>query len=327
MRVSSQLKPDHYHTGVHLHPERPPAGDLPMAKICQICGTDCTNKPRTKDAKGRYFCKACYERALRAQKQKEAQRQTDASDEAAPRGDDAAQAAAGEQAAPTPHQPEPRTSAKRSAKGRPEFEGSLLEAALEDAAAEETARAQTKRDDELLAAGEPPKICPKCSAEVAFDAVICTNCGFNFQTGRAAAAPGGTTEERARERKAERRREAVEQFTTPGGIAFLVLVLFGVLLVGAVFVPVLALVYLGAWLLLGVTVWAWVLVRAFQDGLLHGLASFVVPLYAYVYLFVFCEDARPKLLFGVHLLAAGAYVALAVLLGPDRLPGPVPTTG
>jgi hypothetical protein len=31
-------------------------------KTCGICGEDCSNRPRTKDAKGRYFCKACYER-------------------------------------------------------------------------------------------------------------------------------------------------------------------------------------------------------------------------------------------------------------------------
>ncbi len=30
-------------------------------KVCVICGDDCSNKPRTKDTKGRYFCKRCYE--------------------------------------------------------------------------------------------------------------------------------------------------------------------------------------------------------------------------------------------------------------------------
>lgn len=32
-------------------------------KICVACGEDCSNKPRTKDAKGRYYCQGCYERA------------------------------------------------------------------------------------------------------------------------------------------------------------------------------------------------------------------------------------------------------------------------
>lgn len=30
-----------------------------MEKICGICGTDCSGKPRVKDARGRYFCRGC----------------------------------------------------------------------------------------------------------------------------------------------------------------------------------------------------------------------------------------------------------------------------
>ena len=32
-------------------------------KICVICGEDCSDRPRTKDPKGRYYCKPCYEKA------------------------------------------------------------------------------------------------------------------------------------------------------------------------------------------------------------------------------------------------------------------------
>ncbi len=35
-------------------------------KICVICGQDCSNCPRTKDPRGRYYCQPCYERALAA---------------------------------------------------------------------------------------------------------------------------------------------------------------------------------------------------------------------------------------------------------------------
>src|SRR5437867_10526512 len=38
------------------------------AKICVACGEDCSNRPRTKDAKGRYFCKPCYEKAVQHQR-------------------------------------------------------------------------------------------------------------------------------------------------------------------------------------------------------------------------------------------------------------------
>lgn len=37
-----------------------------MAKICSTCGTDCTNKPRVKDASGNYMCKPCAEKAAGA---------------------------------------------------------------------------------------------------------------------------------------------------------------------------------------------------------------------------------------------------------------------
>ncbi len=46
-----------------------------VAKMCTICGTDVANKPRTKDAKGRYVCKECVERAQQA---KAAKAQADA---------------------------------------------------------------------------------------------------------------------------------------------------------------------------------------------------------------------------------------------------------
>ncbi|MEM9082773.1 MAG: hypothetical protein AAGB34_04190 [Planctomycetota bacterium] len=28
-------------------------------KICRLCGEDCSDRPRIKDAKGHYACKAC----------------------------------------------------------------------------------------------------------------------------------------------------------------------------------------------------------------------------------------------------------------------------
>lgn len=36
------------------------------AKTCLICGLDVSDKPRAKDAQGRYTCKECLDRALKA---------------------------------------------------------------------------------------------------------------------------------------------------------------------------------------------------------------------------------------------------------------------
>ncbi len=34
-------------------------------KTCVLCGEDCSGKPRTKDARGRYYCQPCYDEAKR----------------------------------------------------------------------------------------------------------------------------------------------------------------------------------------------------------------------------------------------------------------------
>jgi len=41
------------------------------AKICTVCGVDCAALPRTKDANGRYTCKACYEQLLASRRAKQ----------------------------------------------------------------------------------------------------------------------------------------------------------------------------------------------------------------------------------------------------------------
>lgn len=38
----------------------------PVAKVCVVCGEDCSSRPRTKDKLGRYYCNQCYARARSA---------------------------------------------------------------------------------------------------------------------------------------------------------------------------------------------------------------------------------------------------------------------
>lgn len=40
------------------------AHDDSGSKHCVICGVDCTDKPRLRDASGRYYCKPCHAIAL-----------------------------------------------------------------------------------------------------------------------------------------------------------------------------------------------------------------------------------------------------------------------
>jgi len=49
-------------------------------KICTVCGEDCSNKPRTKDARGNYYCKECYEQASAQRKSKAASPPASATD-------------------------------------------------------------------------------------------------------------------------------------------------------------------------------------------------------------------------------------------------------
>ena len=47
------------------------AGTTPDEKRCAICGVDCSNLPRKKDERGRYYCLACLDR-IAAQTQNDA---------------------------------------------------------------------------------------------------------------------------------------------------------------------------------------------------------------------------------------------------------------
>jgi len=39
-----------------------------LTKICALCGADCSDRPRVKDPRGRYFCKGCYQRSIARQR-------------------------------------------------------------------------------------------------------------------------------------------------------------------------------------------------------------------------------------------------------------------
>jgi len=44
------------------HPKRDDMKTM-QEKICALCGEDCSQRPRTKDPRGTYYCQSCYERA------------------------------------------------------------------------------------------------------------------------------------------------------------------------------------------------------------------------------------------------------------------------
>lgn len=36
-----------------------------VEKVCKLCGEDCSDRKRVKDPKGSYYCRTCYEDAIR----------------------------------------------------------------------------------------------------------------------------------------------------------------------------------------------------------------------------------------------------------------------
>jgi hypothetical protein len=121
-------------------------------KVCAACGEDVSSKPRTKDSKGRYYCKGCYDKAI--------------ADKHAARA-----------SMPMPKVPPSATAQRRSATPvaqpvRFSMQGgddqpNVLEHLL----------------DLEPEHGPPSLISPSCRSTIAAGGTICTVCGYNMKTG------------------------------------------------------------------------------------------------------------------------------------------------
>src|ERR1051326_180246 len=117
-------------------------------KTCIKCGTDCSNKPRTKDAQGRYTCKACYDEMVKKA----------AATRAAP-------APVGAVAAKPAAKPGPKPATESVFDGGDD--GAVMASLLESSP------------------GVITETCPSCGNGLTSGAVVCTICGYNKETGRA----------------------------------------------------------------------------------------------------------------------------------------------
>jgi hypothetical protein len=118
------------------------------SKVCTVCGVNVADKPRVKDAAGRYMCKAC------AEKQTAAKPGTVVRMGSAPAGGATGAPKAGAGGAPA---------------GRASEGVDSVMAALVASSAQATSRA-----------------CPNCKGWVKDGQLLCTGCGFNLQEGRQA---------------------------------------------------------------------------------------------------------------------------------------------
>ncbi|HWB20874.1 MAG TPA: zinc ribbon domain-containing protein, partial [Phycisphaerales bacterium] len=118
-----------------------PSGGAP-AKTCSICGIDVSGKPRTKDAKGHYYCNPCFGTALARRK-------------------------AAEAGASTPSKGSGRNAPAHNLDAD---DGLSLLSELIDGGPEAPPIAT------------PTVSCPQCGAMTSPGSVICVHCGYNFST-------------------------------------------------------------------------------------------------------------------------------------------------
>jgi len=148
--------------------------------------------------------------------------------------------------------------------------------------------------------------CPSCGKPVAPGAVLCTNCGYNFKTGKAVqtARPGALAA------AATANQWETPWYKTPWPyIGALVLVL-GILYFMGQENPKMMLAFVGVALLYSFGIHVVVIITAFKEGAGTGFLTMCVPFYGIYFVFKVNENDTLKILYG---LAFVLNIALRVL--------------
>ncbi|MCK4342568.1 MAG: hypothetical protein KAY37_12690 [Phycisphaerae bacterium] len=240
-------------------------------RICVVCGEDCSLKPRTKDRRGRYFCRECYEKAVQQARAKAAQQSA---------------ATPVVKAAPKPKKKAP---VARKPKAAPPADDMLTSLADLETTGSAVETAHT---------------CPRCGANMQLKAVLCKACGYNIKTGTTVSAAPAPATPVKRKAGGIAMGGLTGKLASPGILGVLQLVaclgLFGLTYVSEVFSPIyLFVVSIYSW---GVVIWT--LVSAFRESIGTGFLSLCIPFYVLYY--VYGKSGNPYLQgsFGVSLLAS-----------------------
>jgi len=257
-------------------------------KVCVVCGTDVSRKPRVKDTEGRYMCEGMCEQAARER----------------------AKAAAAKAAAPR------LTSAAKPASSRP---GASPPPANDDY----DMMSDLLSDSPAVSA----TACPGCGNVLSGGALVCMNCGYNARVGKAAKT-NIVKMPKASQMPVPRRRSSGEFGPSFGVLFLLIVgPLSALCLLGTVSPMFWALGLLAAVgvYLVGIV---WGIVSAFREGEtgwgVCGILSFIVPfvgLFFLYYMLVPNSDKWSKALFtgGLVSFIVGIFVLYAVLGGPEGL--------
>lgn len=239
-------------------------GNPGAAKVCIACGQDCSNKPRSKDAQGRYTCKDCIDRVQNGIKSAKGPGSVVVKPAAALPADAAPKPAAKPAKKPAPKATDPGT--------EPDFMA--------------------------LFGSEPPKIgdpCEQCGDAMPPGGRICVRCGFDRELGkrmrtRVVSAPqekGASKAGAAAGAIGSTGTNIVKLLLEPA--VFAALGFFGLLALSLAarsdesLVPVL----LGGLGLYGLIAWLSMIVTAFKDGNSGwGFCGIATPILPFAYFFV-----------------------------------------
>lgn len=248
------------------------------AKICTICGQDCSNKPRSKDLQGRYTCKACLE-GRRAARQASAPPIPVAKPSAA-----AAAPAAKPGAAPRPA-PKPAAPAD------------------DDAAF----MAQ------LLGNSPSPEPCANCGHPMVPGSVLCTGCGLNTQTGETIK----TKKVKAAKEKGAKSGRSGTGFLSPMTTGLIGAAILGGLFALGVAVPDAMPVFMLVAVVYAVIAGIFFLIDAFQQSVVSGLCCMFLPIYPLYFLLARTENAYAKVHMTIGVIAMIAVRVMGVMTGAE----------
>jgi len=129
-----------------------------MAKLCVVCGEDCSAKPRVKDERGNYACRECADAAAQQQQQKQQQQQ---------------------------QQPRAAKVALGAGNGQRAMATAGGSSAQASGGLEPEPSHPSVWDDLTPAVQAGSRACPSCGHGMKDSAVLCLNCGHNELTGKA----------------------------------------------------------------------------------------------------------------------------------------------
>lgn len=250
------------------------------SKQCSICGKDRRGLPRVRDPKGRYYCPECYEQGIERKKKLAAEQPSGIA--LAPDENDDTNADTGvDEPVPT----------------RATLEPSLLDELV---------------DDVVPAVRKPVAApCENCGQPTTVDAIICTSCGYNRQTGE-------TLKIETTKPKTDWVAES-GMFVSPGVIGGGVMAVFGIMLfIGRTVEPV-AIALILSHSLFAIAITLAVLFFAFRESIVHGLLTLFLPFYVLWFVFAVHDGPYLKWLYGAMLVGAMCVGALAVMIGADAI--------